>query len=152
MIECREHLGLAVEPSDALGIGGHRFWKHLDGNVAVELRVRRPIDHTHATGTDLVSDLVRAKAGAGSYSHRQSPDLAVHSEVIAAIISPKVSSGSILPGSGQRDRPKTQMKSSRLDLAGQENRMSAFLPESSRKKRTFRLGRDVCFRPQADVA
>ena len=43
-----------------------RVWQNLDGDVAIKLRVARPVDLPHATGPKGREDLVRAEAGAGA--------------------------------------------------------------------------------------
>ena len=58
MVQCGERLGLALEPGDAFGVRSHRLRQHLDRDLAIECRVRRPIHDAHAAGTDLFSDLI----------------------------------------------------------------------------------------------
>ncbi len=69
MIERRQQFGLALEASQTLCVGRKRLWQDFDGNVALEIRVCRPIHHAHATGTDLISDFVWTKAGARGKRH-----------------------------------------------------------------------------------
>ncbi len=64
MVERREHLGLAPESSDALGILRKGRRKNLDGDVTVELRVPRPKDFTHSPGPEGRDDLVGTESRA----------------------------------------------------------------------------------------
>ena len=68
--EAGERLHLALEARERVGIGGEGRGKHLDGDVAPEARVARPIDLAHAARADGCDDLVRAQAGAGAKRHR----------------------------------------------------------------------------------
>ncbi len=45
------------------------FRKHLDGDLALQVRVCRPIDLPHPAHADLGGDRIRAEAGAGSQGH-----------------------------------------------------------------------------------
>src|SRR5262245_35478924 len=59
MIERCEHLRFALEPGDAIGIGGERIGQDLDRDVASELRVARAIDLAHAARTERGHNLIR---------------------------------------------------------------------------------------------
>ena len=59
MIQRREHLRLAVKPCEPLGIRRHDLREHLDGYVAIQLRVVRPVDLTHPSGAELGADFIR---------------------------------------------------------------------------------------------
>ncbi len=50
VIQCSEELRLTLEPGDAVRVAGERFRKHLDRDVASELRVARTVDVTHPAG------------------------------------------------------------------------------------------------------
>ena len=64
MIERREHLRLALESRDAIGIGGEEFGQNLDRDVAVQPRIARPIHLAHAACAEGGNDLVRAESRA----------------------------------------------------------------------------------------
>jgi hypothetical protein len=50
----------AAEPREALGVVGHRVRQDLQGDIASESRVARPVDLAHAAGPDPGDDLVGA--------------------------------------------------------------------------------------------
>ena len=52
MIERGEHLRLALEAREAIGIGGERLGQDLDRDVAPELRVARAVDLAHPAGPE----------------------------------------------------------------------------------------------------
>jgi hypothetical protein len=62
VIERSEKLRFALEAREAIGVGGKRHRKRLDGNVAPEIVVSRSINLAHAADTDLAGDLVGAEA------------------------------------------------------------------------------------------
>src|SRR5204863_7742647 len=64
-----ERLRFALEPREAIGIGGDGIGQDLDRHVAIELRVARAIDLAHAAGAEWGDDFVRADARAGSEGH-----------------------------------------------------------------------------------
>ena len=64
MVQRGERLRLALEPGDPVRIGGERVGQDLDGDVAIEPRVTRPIDFAHPAGAKGGDDLVRTNAGA----------------------------------------------------------------------------------------
>ena len=74
MIQRGEGLRFAGEPCEPFGVAREDIGQHLDGDVAIELRVSRAIDLTHAAGAEGHEDLIRAEAGAGSKCHRISMD------------------------------------------------------------------------------
>src|SRR5438034_9592154 len=59
------------EPAAALGIGGEDVGQDLDGDVATELGVVRPVHLAHAARADRRDDFVRAETGAGSDGHKE---------------------------------------------------------------------------------
>ena len=69
MIERREHLRLAAEAREALGIVGNGGEQDLDRDLAIQLRIARAIHLAHAAGAQQGDDLVRAEAGAGAEGH-----------------------------------------------------------------------------------
>jgi hypothetical protein len=71
MIQRRQHPGFALEASQAVRVCGKRCRDHLDGDVAIELRIPGAIHLAHATGTDERLDTKRADARAWSEFHRR---------------------------------------------------------------------------------
>ena len=69
MIERGQHFGFALKARETLGIRRERGRKNLDGDLAFELRVRRPIDLTHPAFANQRGDFVDTKAGAGRQGH-----------------------------------------------------------------------------------
>ena len=65
MVQRRGCVGLLLESTEAVGVGGKRGGQDLDRNVATQARVTRPIDLAHAARTQWSDDFVRAEAGAG---------------------------------------------------------------------------------------
>ena len=65
VIQRGEESSLPLEPRDPVRIGRERLGEDLDGNVAIEPRVPRPIHFPHAAGPERGVNLVRADAGAG---------------------------------------------------------------------------------------
>ncbi len=65
MVQGGEDLGFPLEPGDSLGVSGQRLGQYLDGHLAIERRVGRPIHFPHPAFADLGSNLIRAEAGAG---------------------------------------------------------------------------------------
>ena len=68
MVECGEGLRFAREPRQPIRIAGERVGQNFQRHVAIELRVPRAIDLSHAPGSQDGEDLVRAEACAGSES------------------------------------------------------------------------------------
>ncbi len=69
MIERGEHLRLALEPGDAVGIS-ETLAHDLDGDRSAELRVARPVDLAHPPGAKRVEDFVGTKSSSGLKRHR----------------------------------------------------------------------------------
>ena len=65
MIRGRERLRFPPKPREAIWIGGERVGQDLDRDGAIQLRVPRAVDFTHAAGAERRQDLVRAEACAG---------------------------------------------------------------------------------------
>ena len=65
MIERRQHLRLALEARDAIGIERERVGDDLQRDVATELRIARAIDLAHAAGAEGgEDDFIRTETGA----------------------------------------------------------------------------------------
>ena len=58
-----------MKASEAVGVVRERLGKNLDCDVAVQFRIARAIDLSHAPRADVRGDLVDAEAGA--YRERQ---------------------------------------------------------------------------------
>ena len=72
MVDGREHPRLAFEPRNAARVARELLGQHLDGDVAAELAVARPVDLAHAADAEQVDDLVRTEPGAGLKGHGES--------------------------------------------------------------------------------
>ena len=70
MIQRRQRFCLALEPRQALEISRERVGKDLDGDLATERRVRRPIDLSHPSFANRRGHFVDAEARAGAESQR----------------------------------------------------------------------------------
>ena len=64
MVQRGEHLRLAIEPREPLGVVRDRRQQHLDRDVAIQLGIARAIDLTHAARAEHGDDLVRSEAAA----------------------------------------------------------------------------------------
>ena len=69
MIEGGKHFGFPLEPRKPVGIARDRCRQYLDRHRALQIRVGRAIDLSHAAGPDGRDDLVRAETGAGLKGH-----------------------------------------------------------------------------------
>jgi hypothetical protein len=67
--------GFALEPSDALGVGGEVVRQRLQGNVAPELRVASLPHLAHAATANEGNDLVMSYARAGLHALSRSTGL-----------------------------------------------------------------------------
>ena len=65
VIQRCQHLRLAAEARQAIGIVGDGGQQHLDRDVAIQLGVAGAIDRPHSTGAESGEDFVRAEARAG---------------------------------------------------------------------------------------
>src|SRR5207245_4375720 len=65
VIQRREHLRLASETRKAVGVSSEDIGQSFQRNVAIELRVARPIDLAHSAYANERNDLVRSDANAG---------------------------------------------------------------------------------------
>ncbi len=55
-----------LEPRQPLGVRGECVGQHLDGDLAAQLDVARPVDLAHAARPERREDLVRAQARPGA--------------------------------------------------------------------------------------
>ena len=65
VVQGRERLRFAREPRQAIGITGERVRKDLHRDIAIQLRVARPVHLAHAAFADGRRDFVDAEARAG---------------------------------------------------------------------------------------
>jgi hypothetical protein len=65
VVERRQHLRLAREACDALGIEGNWVGDDLQRDVAIQLGIARAIHLAHAAGAEGGDNLIRAESGAG---------------------------------------------------------------------------------------
>ena len=75
MIEGGEQLGLALKTGEPFAVLRQLGGEHLDGHVAVELRVPCTVHLAHPTGADGRGDLVRPEADARRKAHGSQPSL-----------------------------------------------------------------------------
>ena len=61
VIQRRKDLGLALKARQSVWIGREQLGKHLDRDVAIQLRIARPVDLAHAAGAERRHDFVRAE-------------------------------------------------------------------------------------------
>ena len=66
MIERSEQLRFALQAPDAFGIAGQRGGQDFDGDLTLELRVRRAVDLAHSASANGGDHLIRTESGAGS--------------------------------------------------------------------------------------
>ena len=66
MVQRREHFGFALKPSQPIVIRRDGRRQDLDGDLALQLGVGRPIDLPHSALTEQGGDFVDAETGAGS--------------------------------------------------------------------------------------
>ena len=64
VVERRQHLRLAREACDAIGIEGKGVGNDLQRDVAIQLGIARTIPLAHAAGTEGGKDFIRAESGA----------------------------------------------------------------------------------------
>ena len=69
MIQRGEDFGFALKARQPIGVSRQRRRQDLDGDLALQLRVGRPIHLPHAAFADFGGDLIRAETGAGSQGH-----------------------------------------------------------------------------------
>ena len=69
VVERRQHLGLALEARQAIGVEHERVGQDLQRDVALQRRVAAPVHLAHAAGADHRQDVVGAEAAAGREGH-----------------------------------------------------------------------------------
>ena len=69
VIQRRQAPRLPFEPRQSIGVSSHGVRQNLDGNVAAEPRIPRPIDLAHASGTEGPDNLIRSDARADRQGH-----------------------------------------------------------------------------------
>ena len=69
MVQRGEDFRFALEARQPVGVSRQRRGQHLDGDLTLQLRVRRPIHLAHAAFADLGGDFIDAEAGAGGEGH-----------------------------------------------------------------------------------
>ena len=69
VVERREHLRLALEPRETIGVARECLGQHLQRDVAIELRVARTPHLAHAAGTEQCDDFITTKNTTGGYRH-----------------------------------------------------------------------------------
>ena len=90
--------GLALEARERGGVRREALGKDFDRDVAVELRVARAVDLSHASGAERPEDLVRAEACAGQEGHEVSPSRKKR-PARCGNLAPDVASGDLTPRS-----------------------------------------------------
>lgn len=78
MRERGDGLCLPLESLQCLGIGVEVARQNLEGHIAVELRVARPIHLAHAPCAEWAQDLVRAEVRARRETHETGEDYVAH--------------------------------------------------------------------------
>lgn len=66
----RDSLGLSFEASDSCVSGGRFGRQHLDGDLAVEPRVPRPVHFSHPPGAERRQDLIGTQTSSGRQAQR----------------------------------------------------------------------------------
>src|SRR5688500_14171872 len=69
MFERRKRLRFALEPRETFGIGGNGFRQELEGDIALEPRIARLVDLSHAAGSEQGDDLIRPDAETRTERH-----------------------------------------------------------------------------------
>ena len=69
VVERCQHLRLAFEPREAIGVVGDGRQEHFERDIAMELPVVRPVDFAHPSASQVGADLVRAKGSADGENH-----------------------------------------------------------------------------------
>ncbi len=70
MVQRRHGLRFALEAGQGAGVGRKSFGQDLDGDLASEPRVLRPVDFAHSAGAKRREDFVRPETGTGGEGHR----------------------------------------------------------------------------------
>jgi hypothetical protein len=69
MIQCRQHLRLALEPRQAIRIEREGFGQNLQGHFTIQLAVAGSIHLAHAAGANERRDFIRAETSTCGQSH-----------------------------------------------------------------------------------
>src|SRR5580704_14190194 len=69
MIERGQHLGFALESCESLRIASGKVRQNLDGDVAIQPLIVRPIDLAHPAGAERCDDLVGSELRSGRERH-----------------------------------------------------------------------------------
>jgi hypothetical protein len=69
VIQARDGPGLALEARVDLGVLTQVLRQDLDGDIATEARVARPVDFAHAAGPERRENFVGPETGTGSEVH-----------------------------------------------------------------------------------
>ena len=69
MVQRGQELRFALEPREVFGITRNRVRKHLDGDVAIERGIVRPVDLAHTACAKQGGDFIRAEAGTEGERH-----------------------------------------------------------------------------------
>ena len=69
MVERGQHLRLALESRDALGIERQGFRQYFDRHLAPQLRVARAVDFAHPARAERGNDFVNAETSTGRQRH-----------------------------------------------------------------------------------
>src|SRR4030095_4383251 len=69
MVQCREDLGLALEPRRSFCIVGDRSRERLYRHAPFQIHVCGSVDLSHPTGAEWLADFVRAEAATRTERH-----------------------------------------------------------------------------------
>src|SRR5436190_19039218 len=83
MVERRQHLCFALESHEPIRVGRKDFGKALDGDVAIQPGVARPVDFAHAARAERRPDFVDSDSRPGGQLHESRLILALSQKVPA---------------------------------------------------------------------
>jgi hypothetical protein len=69
MVERGERLRFTLESGGSFGVGDEQVGQNLDGHVAIEFRIARPVHFSHAAAANEREDFIGAKSGARRQPH-----------------------------------------------------------------------------------
>jgi len=69
MVQRGQHLGLALEAAQSIGVADHTVGQDLQRDLAIQRGVARAIDLTHSARADKGENLVRSEACSDRESH-----------------------------------------------------------------------------------
>ena len=69
MVERRQHLRLAAEPRQPVGVAREGVGQDLERDVTIELGVAGAVDLAHSAGADGTEDFVRTKTSSAGERH-----------------------------------------------------------------------------------